>query len=262
MYEEAGFDVWTTPFYHAPHAVITRLEPVWAEDMPLTVRLVASSTTGDNHIDREGLAKRGIKVVTLRDCDWNKVSEITSTAEHTVALTLALLRNFHTISKGETRRELLTGRELSRMKCGIIGFGRVGKMVANLLAGFGVYFRVFDKGDEVDYDGMDIVFLHVPLDGNKGMIAEREFSKMKDGVYIINTSRAEVVDEGDLIKALDSGKIAGYASDFPIESLKSHPKCLFTPHIGGNTVEGMRKAECALAEKVIDILNEKNSTQG
>lgn len=143
--------------------------------------------------------------------------------------------------------------ELYGKTMGIIGFGRIGQNTAKIAVAFGMkvlaYDEYVDKSLENEnvkyvsldelYAGSDVISLHAPLfDSTKEMINAGSIAKMKDGVIIINTSRGPLVAEGDMVKALDSGKVGAYAADVvsiepiaPQNPLPKHERCLITPHI-------------------------------
>jgi glycerate dehydrogenase len=143
--------------------------------------------------------------------------------------------------------------ELADKTIGVIGFGRIGQTVAKIAVAFGMRVLAYDEyvnkaleTDSIKYAPLeevlrqsDVISLHVPLfDSTKGIINKSSIAKMRDGVFIINTSRGPLVVEKDIIEALESGKVAGYGSDVvevePILADNKLPRtknCHITPHI-------------------------------
>jgi D-3-phosphoglycerate dehydrogenase / 2-oxoglutarate reductase len=254
------------------------------------LRVIATPTTGLNHIDVAEAERRNIHIISLRG-EAEFLQNIFATAEHTIALILGLLRHLpaahqHVIN-GRWNRDLFVGRELHGKTAGVIGYGRVGRMVAGYLRTFGMRVLATDlpsrMGHQCD-DGIesvpldellknsDLVTLHIPLvEGTTGFLGECEFSKMKRGVCFINTSRGELVDETALLVALDNGTVGCAAFDVltdesssgmmdnPIVQYSlSHKNVLITPHIAGCTVESRAKTEVFLATRVAAFVRDQN----
>jgi D-3-phosphoglycerate dehydrogenase / 2-oxoglutarate reductase len=245
------------------------------------LRAIATPTTGLNHVDLAEAGRRNIQVISLQGAT-EFLQNVYATAEHTIALILGLLRHLsgahqHVI-KGDWNRDLFVGRELHGKRAGVIGCGRVGRMVAGYLRGLGMRVLVTDvqninRPAHLDIElvslthllyASDIVTLHIPLsDRTKGFFGEREFSEMKPGSWFINTSRGELVDEGAMLKALSDGRLAGAALDvlcdenssgmrenFVVQYAREHNNVLLTPHIGGCTGESREKTENFIATQV------------
>ena len=243
---------------------------------------IATPTTGLNHIDVAEAARRNIQVISLQGAT-EFLQDVYATAEHTVALILGLLRHLskahqHVIN-GEWNRDRFVGQELHGKKAGVIGCGRVGRMVANYLRGLGMRVLVTDTQNidrpphpEIGIASLahllyvsDVVTLHIPLsERTRGFFGEREFSEMKPGAWFVNTSRGELVDEAALLKALTEGRLAGAALDVlcdedssgmklnsVVQYAKEHDNVLLTPHIGGCTGESREKTENFLAAQVV-----------
>ncbi|MCL6642713.1 MAG: hypothetical protein K6T71_05265 [Candidatus Bipolaricaulota bacterium] len=153
----------------------------------------------------------------------------------------------------------------------MIGYGRIGRLVAHLALAFGM--RVFAY-DVVTPQGVepgvrltslealvgdsDFVSIHVPLTPQtRGFVSAELLERFKMGSFLVNTARAELVDEGAVVRALESGRLRGYAADLFSERspLIGHPKVLLTPHIGASTEEAQRRAGFEIVEKVWGALN-------
>ena len=170
---------------------------------------------------------------------------------------------------GEWNKKKYEGIELSGKILGIIGMGRIGRALATKATALGmkvVYNDIFGKQNNIPYEFLefddllsksDFISLHVPYDKNKGpVIGKDEIEKMKDGAYLINCARGKVVDEIELLNALNTGKIAGAGIDvFEEEPTKNnelinHPNVSVTPHIGASTKEAQKR----IGEEVITTI--------
>ena len=257
-----------------------------------SLRIIATPTTGLNHIDVEDADRRGLRVLSLRG-EVDLLREVRATAEHTLALLLALLRHIPAavshVRGGGWDRDLFRGHELFGKTVGIVGYGRLGGIVARSVEALGARIVVTDPRLEaqtvegavrvVSLDELlpeaDIVTLHVAYSSaTHGFFGQREFSLMKAGGWFINTSRGELVDESALLSAMRSGRLAGAAldvisneqsmepSDHPlIRYARDHHTLIVTPHIGGCTVESMAKTELFLAQRLVELLRSGGQPQ-
>src|SRR5712691_1728550 len=236
------------------------------------LKVVGRAGIGLDNVDVEAATRRGILVVNAPQ------SNILSAAEHTMALLLAQARNIPqanaALREGRWERERFQGVELSGKTLGVVGLGRVGSMVAQRAAGFGLRLVGYDpyvSKDRARALGVelmpnleavlvqaDFITIHLPRTSEtEGLIGEREFALMKEGVRIVNTSRGGILDEGALVAAIRDGRLAGAALDvFEQEPIPgAHPLLVFdqvvvTPHLGASTVEAQDKAGTAIAEMV------------
>ena len=241
------------------------------------LRVVGVHGVGCDHVDLQAAKELG-KVV------FNTPSALTETvAEMALALMLALTRRLvsadRAVRAGEWTRKYgdLIGSELMGKTVGIIGMGRIGSAVARHLKPFRVellYFDVVERPEleaelglrRVELDtllGMsDIITLHTPLTPQtRGLISRREFTLMKDGVYIVNTARGKIIEQQPLIEAMESGKLAGAALDVfeeepldPGDPLASMDNVVLTPHLGASSREAMRRMAVEVAEGIIEVL--------
>ena len=253
-----------------------------ALDAAPSLRLIVSPTTGLNHIDLEESERRGIRVLSLRgETDFLKT--VRATAELTLALTLALMRRIPAavgqVHDGLWDRGRVKGRELYDKTLWIIGYGRLGQIVADYFKAFGAHVLAHDTAPMTAEPGItlvpletllersDIVSLHVSYrPENRELIDAQHFGTMRKGSWFINTARGELVDEHALLSALESGHLAGAAVDVlqdeqqltPEERRKhvlvryarEHENLVITPHIGGCTHESMANTELFMAKKV------------
>jgi len=235
------------------------------------LKLVVRLGVGLDNIDAAAAKEFGVKLANTPGATTESV------AEHTIALALSLLRNIHhahaSMKRKAWERHKFQGFELSGRAWGIIGFGRIGKRVADILKAFGARVIVFDPyvpdpapfqrftGLHAFLSESDIVSIHVPLTPEtKNLISKKELDCLKGG-YIINTSRGGIINEADLFNALSSGVLAGAAldvfeneppSDSPLLSLDN---IILTPHLGGSTEEGQERAVIEAVERIREELN-------
>ncbi len=250
------------------------------------LKLIATATTGLDHIDTDYAKERGIAVLSLRG-ETDFLNTITGTAELAFGLIIDLLRKtpfaFNSVMNNEWNREKFRGHNLYDKTLGIVGLGRLGRWMARYGKAFGMKVIATDPNidddifvrescEKVSFDELlaqsDIISLHVHLSPEtEGMFNKDVFYKMKQGAYLINTSRGKIVDEDDLIEALKQGVIAGYAADVLsdeleyderfteqrlVEFAKSHDNAVIVPHIGGMTYESREATDIFVAQKVRD----------
>ncbi|MBI5355613.1 MAG: D-2-hydroxyacid dehydrogenase [Candidatus Aenigmarchaeota archaeon] len=243
------------------------------------LKAIARAGSGLDNVDVEEAKRLGIKVMNSPEALTNAVAELV------VADMIALLRNLPKANKsmkdGKWLKKELVGRELRGKVVGIVGFGAIGKRVADLCAAFGARIIAYDVvkiPEEYIKNGVsqlpvdsvikqsDIITLHVPLvNETRAMINKKTLGSMKKGAILINASRGEVVDEKALLEALKSGHLAGAALDVfekePPEAseLVLLPNVLVSPHIGGQTEEAQNEASVIVAKKLIDALEQAKS---
>lgn len=249
------------------------------------LKIVVTPTTGLNHVDLKEAAKRGIQIVSLKG-ETDFLKDVRATAELTVGLLLALLRQVPAATAdaaaGHWDRDRFQGRELYGKTAGIVGYGRLGHIVARYLQAFDM--RVLVSDPDLDPEDLepgltkvslskllaesDVVSLHVNLcDDTYGMFGRAQFEAMQPGAWFINTSRGELVDEAALLDGLRLGHIAGAALDVLcdedatgmagrplVEYARQNPRLIITPHIGGCTRESMEKTERFLARRLVSLI--------
>ena len=230
-----------------------------------TVSLINTCSTGMNHIDQEYCKLNKIKIYSLTQ-DYELINNLPSTSELAFGLLLDLMRNI-TISNNEVKQNKtwdylpFVGQQMKDFKIGIVGYGRLGKMMAKYCKAFDAEVYIYDPYSEESnvkeledlFQICDAVSLHVHVsDETKYMI---DYDLLSRNVkFLVNTSRGEIVKESDVIKALKECKLWGYAADViedefgdiknsPFFSLEnSKLNYIFTPHVGGMTIQGQTKA--------------------
>jgi len=251
------------------------------------LKIIATATTGIDHIDVDYAKKKEIEVISLKG-EKSFLSNITSTAEFTFGLILSLIRRIpwgvNEVKNYNWNRDLCYGIQLNNKILGIIGFGRLGKLVSKYANGFNMRVLAYDPNvhaEEIISYGVepvklekllfesDIISLHASLDEkNWKMIGQNEFNMMKFDSYFINTARGQLVDEESLLKALENKKIAGAATDvlldennfhnnfFPhplVEYSKKNENLIITPHIAGMAYDAVSNTRIFIAQKIFDL---------
>ncbi|HRO07530.1 MAG: hypothetical protein IT237_09610 [Bacteroidia bacterium] len=242
-------------------------------------KYIVTPVTGIDHINENLCNELGVKVICLRG-EEDFLKQIRATAEHTMALTLALIRNIvpavgHT-HKGQWQRDKFRGTELYNKKVSIIGYGRLGQITSEYFNTFGCFVGFYDIVDKeypayiTMYNNLkdavknaDIISIHLPFNESTHKLLGKEFFEwLKSTSIIINTSRGGVMDEKYLLEALQMNKIKGAALDVLngepnvhqnhlIEYARHNNNLIITPHIGGNTYESFEKTEQFVADKLI-----------
>ncbi|MEQ8330618.1 MAG: NAD(P)-dependent oxidoreductase [Longimicrobiales bacterium] len=245
------------------------------------LQAVVSPTTGLDHVDLAAADAQGTAVLSLRG-ETDFLETVTATAEHTWALLLALVRRIPAATqagrRGDWDRDRYRGRELAGKTLGILGLGRLGRMVARYGDAFGMHVLAYDPYRDPWPDGVtrapsltvladrsDVLSVHVPLnDETRGMVDAKVLGRLERTSVLINTSRGGIVDEAALLDALASGALAGAAVDVvdgetgpggaaasPVVAYAAHhPELLVTPHVGGATLESMENTEIFMARKL------------
>ena len=233
------------------------------------VKVINTCSTGLNHIDMDYCKSNNIKIWSLKE-DYELINDLPSTSELAFGLMMSLLRNipksFHSVKDGNWDYEPYVGHQIKGKTIGVIGYGRLGKIMCDLFYGWGVKLLATDPYERITtargvplselLEKSDVVFLHTHVtDETRGMVDEEFLSYMKEGSYLINTARGELVDEEAIIESIKVGHLKGYGTDVirdefgDIEnsklvefSINPNNNVVITPHIGGMTIEGQTKA--------------------
>ncbi|MDP3014034.1 MAG: phosphoglycerate dehydrogenase [Candidatus Subteraquimicrobiales bacterium] len=239
------------------------------------MKVIGRAGVGVDNIDVPAATKRGIIVANAPE------SNIISVAEHTIALLLALARHIPradvSTKQGKWEKSKFEGVEVQNKVLGIVGVGRIGTLVASRARGLGMKVighdpyvskeRFQQLGIEIAQTLPDLLkvadFISIHLPKTKetlGLIGEKEFNLMKDGVRLVNTARGGIVDENALVEAIKSGKVAGAGVDvynqepYTSGSLLELGQVILTPHIAASTREAQDKAGIIIAEQVVAAL--------
>ncbi len=238
------------------------------------LKVIGRAGIGLDNVDIPSATKRGIVVMNTPG------GNVVTTAEHTIAMMLSLSRNIPegtiTMKDGRWEKKKLQGREIYSKILGIIGFGKIGSIVADRARGLRMRVVVHDPvvtPEQIEKAGFesvalddlyrksDYITVHVPkMESTLGLLDKTAFAKMKDGAMVINCARGGIVNEADLFEAITSGKIAGAALDvFETEPPGDSPlfgldRVVCTPHLGASTREAQTTVAVAVAEQIIDFL--------
>lgn len=265
--------------YHA--LVIRSATQVTADllDAAANLRVVGRAGIGLDNVDIPAATRKGVVVMNTPG------GNVVTTAEHTLALMLSLTRNIPqgtaSLKAGQWEKKRLMGREICDKTLGVIGFGKIGSVVADRARGLKMNVAVYDPVVQPEaiekqgfkcvtleelYAGSDYISVHVPKSKETtGMINKEAISRMKDGVMIINCARGGIVDENALHEGLVSGKIAGAAldvfskepppADLPLLELDN---VVGTPHLGASTYEAQSNVAVAVANQIVEYLQNNN----
>ena len=254
------------------------------------LKLIGRAGVGMDNIDVSYAREKGIKVINTPEASSQSVAELV------FAHLFTMSRFLHDANRNmpgseskerfnELKKNYSAGTELKNKTLGIVGFGNIGQAVARTGIGLGMNIMPFklraeDVKIEIDFfrtmtnakmvltmkcvpfeqllSESDFITLHVPFPkGAPPIIAKREFEQMKKGVMIVNTARGGAVHEGDLLEALNTGKVAAAGLDVfegePLmkEEIRKHPRVSLSPHIGGSTIEAQERIGIEIAEKIV-----------
>jgi len=239
-------------------------------DAARKLKVVGRAGVGVDNVDVEAASRRGVLVMNT------PLGNITSAAEHALALLMALARNIpaadRSMKDGRWDRKRFAGVELAEKTLGVVGMGKIGQIVTRTMLAKGMKVIAFDPflperrarelgTDLVEFDELlgqaDFITIHTPLtDKTRDLFNAEAFGKMKTGVRIVNCARGGIVNEADLAAALAEGKVAGAALDVfdreplpPDNPLRGAPNIVLTPHLGASTKEAQVKVAEAIAEQ-------------
>lgn len=241
------------------------------------IKFINTASTGTNHIDIIGCKKLKIKIFSLKN-DKKLINQLSSTSELALTLMMALLKNLvksYNFVKSKKKWDYthFIGQEISSLTIGIIGMGRLGTFMAKYCSSLGMRVLINDKFkisknfENTNLNEIarrsDVISLHVHLKEDTFHLLDKNFFlKCKKKPIIINTSRGDVVNEKDLIQSLRSNKISGYGTDVishELSDIKKSPiiknlnklNIIITPHLGGMTYQGQKKAYEWAAKKFL-----------
>jgi D-3-phosphoglycerate dehydrogenase len=239
------------------------------------LRVIGRAGIGVDNVDVPAATARGI--VVMNTPGGNNIT----TAEHAVALLISLARHIpqatSSMKAGNWEKKRFTGMELYNRTLGLVGLGRIGRIVAERARGLGMKVIAHDpylsveSGGKLDVELVpfeallqraDAISLHVPkTKDTTGLIGREALKKVKPGVLLINASRGGIVDETALLEALEDGRVGGAALDVFAEEpppadhpLIRHPQVICTPHLGASTEQAQVNVSIAVAEQVRDYL--------
>jgi len=238
------------------------------------LRVVGRAGIGLDNVDIPAATKRGIIVMNT------PTGNVITTAEHAISMMMALTRNIprgtSSLKAGRWDKKQLQGREVYNKTLGVVGYGKIGSIVADRARGLKMKVIVYDPfipPEQIQSDGfesvsladlykrVDYITIHVPrIKDTIGLIDRKAFEQMKDGVMLINCARGGIINENDLDDAIKNGKVAGAALDvFETEppgtcSLVESEQVICTPHLGASTKEAQTNVAVDVAKQIINYL--------
>lgn len=263
-------------------AIIVRSSPILTKkviEKAVKLKIIGRAGVGYDNIDINAAGKKGIAVMNA------PFGNVNSAAEHTIAMLFALSRHIHNAHHSlkhqrKWDKKKYIGVELKNKIIGVVGFGKIGKIVGEICKGLKMEVICYDpyiSAEDMDKRGIkkvefnellgisDFITLHVPLtDETRNLIDEPQFKIMKKGVRIINVGRGGLINEKTLYNTIKSGKVSGAAIDVwekepCIESpLLELDEILATPHLGASTIEAQENVGIDIAHQVIEGLKKGN----
>jgi D-3-phosphoglycerate dehydrogenase len=264
-------------------AILVRSQDMHSMKLPDNLLAIARAGAGVNNIPVDLCSQKGIVVFNTPGANANAVKELVLTGilmsarnlTSAIAWTKTLKDD---VSKTvEKNKSQFAGHEIKGKVLGIIGLGSIGVMVANAAEDLGMQVIGYDPYMSVQsahelsrtvkvYESLDLVLpqcdyitIHVPfMENTKELINEKRFSLMKDGVSLLNFSRDQIVSEADVIKALESGKVRSYVTDFPSENILCIDNTICIPHLGASTEESEENCAVMAVDQLMDYLENGN----
>jgi D-3-phosphoglycerate dehydrogenase len=269
-----------------PDAILLRSASMHDMEMPTSLKAIARCGAGTNNIPVEKCAEAGIVVFNTPGANANAVKELTIAGLLLSARKIIPAMKWVQELKGqgaevgkqvEKGKSQFAGPELKGKKLGVIGLGAIGVLVCNAARHFGMEIYGYDPYLSVDsawrlsraiihanslkeiYENCDFITLHVPMTSEtKGMINSQSIAQMKHGVRILNFSRGELVDDDDMLAALEEKQVYCYVTDFPNDKLLGHKGVLAMPHLAASTPESEDNCAAMAAEEIRDYLENGN----
>ena len=266
-------------------AIMVRSAAMGDMEFSKNLLAIARAGAGVNNIPLERCADAGIVVFNTPGANANGVKELVICGMLLAARDVVggiewtrSIKDSDTISKDvEKGKKNFAGGEIKGKKLGVIGLGAIGAEVANVAASLGLEVLGYDPYISVNsawrlsrkikhitdineiFKDCDYITLHVPLtNDNKGMIGKDSIAEMKDGVVILNFARDLLVDDDEMEKALESGKVARYVTDFPNTKSAKMEKAIVIPHLGASTQESEDNCAVMAANELVDYLENGN----
>lgn len=248
---------------------------------------IARAGAGVNNIPVDRCSEEGIVVFNTPGANANSVKELVIAAMLIVARDViggiewvkSVMDNPNIAKEVEKAKSKFAGHEIKNKKLGVIGLGAIGSEVANAASSLGMEVYGYDPYMTVNaafrlsrrvhpvtdinkiYENCDYISLHMPLtEENTGMINEESLGLMKEEVVILNFSRDKLVNDTDMAKALKSGKVKRYVTDFPNEHIRDMEGVLAIPHLGASTEESEDNCALMAAEELMDYIENGNIT--
>ena len=285
-----GLDKFSSDIYDVsvkdnnPDAILVRSAKMHELEFGKNLKVVGRAGAGVNNIPLEKMSDKGVVVFNTPGANANAVKELVISSMLLASRNICQAWNYvnnlpledlkATVEDGKKQ---YSGSELPGKTLGIVGLGAIGVEIANAASMLGMDVIGFDPSitkknawkisSEVEdaatleelFSKSDFVSFHVPLiDETKNLLNEKRIALLPEGSVIINMSRDGIVDEDALVKALDSGKVKYYVTDFPINDKKNHDRVIALPHLGASTSEAEDNCAVMIAKQIKDYLENGN----
>ncbi|MDH4469185.1 MAG: hydroxyacid dehydrogenase [Bacteriovoracaceae bacterium] len=239
-------------------------------DLMPNCNIVIRAGEGMDNIDLEYCRTKNIAAFNTPGANGNAAAELA--VSHMLAMLRKIPQADLTMHQGKWEKTLFVGHELTNKKVGILGFGKIGQLVAKRLKGFDVEIFYFDPSNNAPelgtkcntvaelFQKCSLISIHAPLvEQTRNLVTLKEIKLLPKPAWIVNCARGGIINETDLLTALNEGIIEGAALDvfekepLPENSpLRSHPKLVLTPHLGASTLE----AELRVGGQVLNLLSD------
>ena len=269
-----------------PDAILVRSADMHSMEIPRSLRAVGRAGAGTNNIPVARLSQRGIPVFTAPGANANAVKELVLAglllAARHICESWQFVRGLSGDSEAleaavEQGKKRFVGHELPGRTLGVVGLGAIGVEVANAAHLLGMHVLGYDPQITVQrawqlssgveqalslddlFARSDVVTVHVPLtDTTRSLVNAQRIGLMRDGSSLLNFARAAIVNETDVLAALDSGRLAAYVCDFPTPQCKDHAGVIALPHLGASTSEAEENSAMMVADTLRDYLEHGN----
>lgn len=269
-----------------PDAILVRSADMHSMKIPASLRAVGRAGAGTNNIPVAALSLRGVPVFTAPGANANAVKELVLAGLFLAARHICESWQFVRGLEGgaaaleaavEQGKKRFVGHELPGRTLGVVGLGAIGVEVANAAHLLGMHVLGYDPQITVQrawqlssgveqalglddlFARSDVVTLHVPLtDMTRSLVNMQRIRLMRDGASLLNFARAAIVNEADVLAALDSGKLTAYVCDFPTPQCKNHAGVVALPHLGASTSEAEENSAMMVADTLRDYLENGN----
>ena len=269
-----------------PEGIMVRSASMHEMEMPASLLAIARAGAGTNNIPCDKCAEDGIVVFNTPGANANAVKELVIAGLFLASRKVVPAIEWAKTLKGEGEavgklvekgKGAYAGPEIMGKTLGVVGLGAIGRLVANAAQALGMTVYGYDPFISVDaawglsssiihassleevYANSDYITVHVPLTPDtKGSINAAAFAQMKDGVRVLNFSRAALVDSDDMLAALASGKVASYVVDFPTDEMIGVENVVAIPHLGASTPESEDNCAMMAADELKNYLENGN----
>ncbi len=274
------------PDVENPDAIILRSQKLHDMTIPTNLLAVGRAGAGTNNVPVERLGEAGVVVFNAPGANANAVKELVIAGMLLACRNICQAWQYAANVEGsdevqskavEAGKKQYVGYELPGRTLGVVGLGAIGVQIANAAIALGMRVIGFDPtitvrsawklSSAVEEMGSveelikqaDFVTFHVPLiDATKNLLNAQSLATMKDGAVVLNFARQGIVNDNDVLTAIESGKVGAYVCDFPSAALKNNPRVITLPHLGASTVEAEENCAIMIADQLKEFLENGN----